>query len=317
MDRRQFLKAGATAGAALAAGGTGLSLAGCSRETPARPADYTVRIGHGLVELADDKVVSTTLYNGQFPGPLLHFTEGKPVTVDIHNDTATPEQLHWHGQTLPVDVDGSAEEGTPDIAPHGMRRITFTPGPAGFRFYHTHLVPGSDLTLGQYNGQVSPVYIEPKTNPGAYDQEIFLTLKEFEPSFSTAGDMAAGFLAGSPIPELRDRGEKAMTDSLATGKPHGYEVGYGAFAVNGRMLGHGDPIKVTQGQRVLLHVLTAAPPKTAAWPYRGTPSPSSPRRQPSTQTSTRARVVARHRRTGLGDRADEQPRSLDPRRPLR
>jgi ubiquinone/menaquinone biosynthesis C-methylase UbiE len=35
--------------------------------------------------------------------------------VDIHNDTETPEQLHSHGQTLPVNVDGSAVEGTPYI----------------------------------------------------------------------------------------------------------------------------------------------------------------------------------------------------------
>lgn len=33
----------------------------------------------GLVELAPDHIVSTTTYNGQFPGPLLRFTEGKRV----------------------------------------------------------------------------------------------------------------------------------------------------------------------------------------------------------------------------------------------
>ncbi len=249
MDRRRFLMAGAAAGAALA---------GCRRETASRPADYAIRIGQGLVELAPDRVVSTALYNGQFPGPLLRFTEGKPVTIEIHNDTATAEQLHWHGQKLPVDVDGSAEEGTPYIPAHGTRRITFTPGPSGFRFYHTHLVSGGDLSLGQYNGQVGPVYIEPAANPGNYDQEIFLTLKEFEPSLRTTGDMAAGFLAGRPIAELLDTGEKAMTASLASGRPRGFEVGYQAFAVNGRMLGHGGPITVTEGQQVLLHVLNGS-----------------------------------------------------------
>ena len=55
------------------------------------------------------------MYNGQFPGPLLRFKEGQSVTVDIFNDTDTPEQLHWHGQMIPVDVDGAAEEGTPYI----------------------------------------------------------------------------------------------------------------------------------------------------------------------------------------------------------
>lgn len=258
VDRRRFLTWGTAGAAAMATGSVGSIMAGCSHQNGSTPADYTLRIGSGLVELAPDKVVSTTLYNGQFPGPLLRFTEGKPVTIDLHNDTGTPEQLHWHGQTLPADVDGSAEEGTPYIPAHGMRRITFTPGPSGFRFYHTHLMPGSDLSLGQYNGLVGPVYIEPKHHPGNYDQEVFLTLKEFEPSFSTAGDMDSDFLAGDPIGELRDMGEKAMAASLAAGKSHGFEVGYGSFAINGRMLGHGDPIKVAENQRVLLHVLNAS-----------------------------------------------------------
>nr|WP_254848500.1 multicopper oxidase domain-containing protein [Mycobacterium sp. IS-2888] len=257
LDRRGFLMRGAAA-AALAATGSAATAAGCGRQGPPAKADYTLRIGRGLVELAPDRVVSTTLYNGQFPGPLLRLTEGRPVVVDVHNDSDTPEQLHWHGQTLPVDVDGSAEEGTPYIPAHGMRRLSFTPGPSGFRFYHTHLVPGADLSLGQYNGLAGPLYIEPKYNPGAYDQEVFLTLKEFEPALSRGGDMATNFLAGQPIPELRDMGEAAMAASLASGKPHGFEVGYRSFAINGRMLGHGEPIKVKQGQRILLHVLNAS-----------------------------------------------------------
>ena len=35
-----------------------------------------------------------------------------------------------------------------------------------------------------------------------------------------------------------------MKASLAKGKPHGYEVGYGSFTINGKMLGHGEPIRV-------------------------------------------------------------------------
>ena len=49
-----------------------------------------------------------------------------------------------------------------------------------------------------------------------------------------------------------------MAASLAQGMPHGYEVGYDAFAINGRMLGHGEPIRVQTGQRVLLHVLNGS-----------------------------------------------------------
>jgi FtsP/CotA-like multicopper oxidase with cupredoxin domain len=77
------------------------------------------------VEIAPNRIISAATYNGQFPGPLLRFKEGQRVTVDVYNDTDTPEQLHWHGQMIPPDVDGAAEEGTPFIAAHGKRRIVF------------------------------------------------------------------------------------------------------------------------------------------------------------------------------------------------
>ena len=76
-----------------------------------------------------------------------------------------PSSCTGTGRPYPVDVDGASEEGTPFIPAHGMRRISFTPGPAGLRFYHTHLAPGADLSSGQYGGQVGTVYIEPKHEP--------------------------------------------------------------------------------------------------------------------------------------------------------
>ncbi len=222
-------------------------------------ADYTIRIQTSPVEIAPNRILSMTNYNGQFPGPLLRFKEGQPAAVDIFNDTDTPEQLHWHGQKIPTDVDGAAEEGTPWIPARGTRRITFTPNPSGLRFYHTHNRAGANLYAGQYSGQVGPVYIEPAQNPGRYDREVFLTLKEFEPTFSRGGDMAMNFLAPSArIPQLEKQGESAMKASLAKGMPHGYEVGYGSFTINGRMLGHGEPVRVKRGERVLFHVLNGS-----------------------------------------------------------
>jgi FtsP/CotA-like multicopper oxidase with cupredoxin domain len=49
-----------------------------------------------------------------------------------------------------------------------------------------------------------------------------------------------------------------MRQSLAMGNPIGYEVGYRSFSINGRMLGHGDPIRVKRGERLLLHVLNGS-----------------------------------------------------------
>jgi FtsP/CotA-like multicopper oxidase with cupredoxin domain len=222
------------------------------------PADHTLRIGTSLVELGPDATISTKTYNGQFPGPLLRLTEGKPVVVDIHNDTDTPEQLHWHGQFVPAEVDGAAEEKTPFVPAHGMRRVAFTPGPAGLRFYHTHLAAGGDLSAGLYNGQAGPVYIEPRREPGAYDQEVFLTLKEFGP-FLSRTEMPSDFLAPTDqIAELRKAAQQATLAALNQGLKQGYELAYNFFSINGRMLGHGEPIRVRTGERVLFHVLNAS-----------------------------------------------------------
>jgi FtsP/CotA-like multicopper oxidase with cupredoxin domain len=265
-SRRQFLKtASLAAGAALlshaavAQCGGGKSEASHNVVPDSTRADYTIRIQTSPVEIAPNRIISATTYNGQFPGPLLRFKEGQPVTIDILNDTDVPEQLHWHGQKVSTEVDGAAEEGTPYVPAQGKRRISFTPKPSGLRFYHTHNRAGADLYAGQYSGQVGPVYIEPKQNPGRYDREVFLTLKEFEPTFSRGGDMAMNFLApATRDPQLEKQGESAMKASLAKGMPHGYEVGYGSFTINGRMLGHGEPVRVKQGERVLFHVLNGS-----------------------------------------------------------
>ena len=148
-NRRSFLR---HSGLACLTGAVA-DLTGAVGQVTPEKADYTLRIGTGLVELGPEHIVSTTLYSGQFPGPLLRFKEGQRVVVDIYNDTDTPELVHWHGQMIPSDVDGAAEEGSPFIPAHQMRRIAFTPKPSGFRFYHTHVPAGGDLNRGTYTGR--------------------------------------------------------------------------------------------------------------------------------------------------------------------
>jgi len=210
IDRRSLLASGAL----FPLIGLQTRLAHSAEQAAREKADYTLRIATGLAELAPEHIVSTTLYNSQFPGPLLRFKEGQRTVVDVYNDTDTPELVHWHGQIISSDVDGAAEERSPYVPPHDMRRISFAPKPAGFRFYHTHVAAGADLNRGTYTGQVGPVYIDPKNEPGAYDREVFLVLKECEPSFSRGGDMAMDFLAGEPIKELQAIGKRGRKGGL-------------------------------------------------------------------------------------------------------
>src|SRR5271156_2945261 len=123
-------------------------------------ADYTLRIAPVTVELAPEHILSTIGYNGSSPGPVLRMREGKPITVDVINDTDVPELVHWHGLLIPPEVDGVEEEGTPIVPPRGRRRYELTPRPAGSRWYHSHAMAEADLHRGSYTGQFGFVYVD-------------------------------------------------------------------------------------------------------------------------------------------------------------
>jgi FtsP/CotA-like multicopper oxidase with cupredoxin domain len=172
--------------------------------------------------------VRTVGYNGTIPGPILRLKEGKPVSVDVFNDTDVPELVHFHGLFISSAADGAEEEGSPFVPPHGHRRITFTPRPAGMRWYHTHAMAMTDMSRGAYSGQFGFLYVEPKSEPGNYDQEVFLAGRHWEPS-----------IIHRPAPN------------------NDWNVDYKIASLNDKALGHGEPIRVRQGQRVLFHLLNA------------------------------------------------------------
>jgi FtsP/CotA-like multicopper oxidase with cupredoxin domain len=64
-------------------------------------ADVTLRIAPYTLELKPGRTVKTIAYNGQVPGPALRVRQGRPITVDIWNDTDEEDIVHWHGLHIP------------------------------------------------------------------------------------------------------------------------------------------------------------------------------------------------------------------------
>jgi FtsP/CotA-like multicopper oxidase with cupredoxin domain len=186
--------------------------------------DHSLTIAPYALEVAPKKFVKTVAYNGQVPGPLLRMKEGVPVTVEVTNHSSNDEVVHWHGLFLPPEVDGSMEEGTPHVAAGKIARYTFTPRPAGFRWYHTHAMAGHDLKKGLYSGQSGFLFVEPRENPARYDHEVFLALHDW-------GATLVGSDDGSMNPV------------------------YNHSTINGKKLGFGEPLRVKQGERLLLHIV--------------------------------------------------------------
>jgi FtsP/CotA-like multicopper oxidase with cupredoxin domain len=232
--RRNFLKA-----SILSLGAVSPSLR--AFVAASRP-DHTLRIEPCALEIAPGLTVKTTAYNGQVPGPILRLREGVPVTIDVTNASTNPDLVHWHGLAINSLNDGAMEEGSPMIAPGSQQRYAFTPKPAGTRWYHTHAIAGSDLSQGTYSGQFGFLMVEGSSGfvaEGKFDQEIFLAIHQWEPRF---------------VPMVDSMRQASANAPLTTGS----DVGYQHATINAHKLGAGEPIRVKQGQHVLMHILNAS-----------------------------------------------------------
>jgi FtsP/CotA-like multicopper oxidase with cupredoxin domain len=190
--------------------------------------DFTLEIAPYVVEASPKHRIRTVAYNGQVPGPLLRMKEGREVSVVVRNLSPEAEVVHWHGLFLPSEVDGAMEEGTPMIPAGATTTLRFRPEPAGFRWFHTHTSAGGDLRKAQYGGQHGFLMVDGSESAVAHDREFFLALHDWEGSLLGGDD-------GSMNPV--------------------YEVS----TINGKMMGFSEPLRVKQGERVLLHVLNSSP----------------------------------------------------------
>jgi FtsP/CotA-like multicopper oxidase with cupredoxin domain len=230
MRRREFL---ALTGVAAARSVLGSTLSGTAAALRSTPVDHTLRIQSTKLELAPGASVETTCYNGQVPGPLLRLREGVPVSIEVINETTTPELVHWHGLKIDSINDGAMEEGSP-MLPAGRKLIyRFTPTPSGTRWYHTHTTAENNLARATYTGQFGFLCIDPKHDIGGYDQEIFLAVHHWEPSFMHMGP---------PMNAL--------------------DVSYKFASFNDKLLSASEPIRVRRGERILFRLLNASATET-------------------------------------------------------
>src|SRR5882757_3765358 len=238
MRRRHFLSlAGAATGHHVLASTLPAFIPATVSSSP--HADVRLRIEECSVEIGKRINLKTVAYNGQVPGPTLRLTEGKQVSIEVTNATNNPDLVHWHGLAIGSLSDGAMEEGSPMIEPGKTLRYNFTPRPSGTRWYHTHAVAGANLTLGTYSGQFGFLLIDGAHDPGHYDQEVNLAVRHWEPSFA---------------PMVETMRAQSVNMPLTTGS----DVVYRYATFNQHMLGQGEPLKVKQGQRVLMRLLNAS-----------------------------------------------------------
>ena len=229
IDRRKFL---AGAGAALAGAAVPAWPARDEADLKLRIEACTLRIGRGVE-------IKTVGYNGQVPGPLLRLKRDRPIAIDVTNGTANPDIVHWHGLRTDALNDGAVEEGSPLIAPGATLRYHLTPSPSGTRWYHSHAMAMDDLSLSTYTGQFGFLLVDGGPDPGHYDREVNLAIHHWGPHF---------------VPMV----ETMRAQSQNHPQTSGSDVGYDYATVNQHVLGFGEPLRVKQGERVLMRLLNAS-----------------------------------------------------------
>jgi FtsP/CotA-like multicopper oxidase with cupredoxin domain len=235
----------------------GAMAASASAAQRSRSPDLRLEIDSLRHEVAPGFVYKTTAYNGQVPAPVLRLRQGVPVTVEIVNNTALEEYVHWHGLEVPARLDGTMEEASLAVPAHGRIQYTLTPRQEGVRWIHSHAMSHPRLDRGVYSGQYGIVYVEPRNNPGAYDREFFLAIHEW------GAEMRQ-------IPDSEEDTEEAE-DLGPTGLPSGgsWEVQYDIGSINGKALGIGEPLRVREGEQVLFHILNASATVTQSFALPG------------------------------------------------
>lgn len=171
-----------------------------------------------------NKQVMAYAFNKQVPGPRIRVTEGDRIRMIVKNNLPEPTSVHWHGMILPNQMDGPAEITQPPIEPGQTYTYEFTTQQAGTYFYHSHLEPDRQQTLGMYGALI----IDPKdsTSTPAYDMEYTIQLQEW---LEREGYTFPAMLMEGGLPNF--------------------------FTINGKAYPSTDTIQMKVGQKILLRFI--------------------------------------------------------------
>ena len=145
-------------------------------------------------EVEQGKMVEAWTYNGVVPGPEIRVTEGDKVRVVVKNELDESTSVHFHGQMVPIAMDGVPYITQPPIKPGTNFTYEFTAKPAGSHMYHSH--HNSTKQVGM--GLLAAFIVEPKDPKSrpAFDKEYTLILNDGFHGFTINGK---GFPATAPL----------------------------------------------------------------------------------------------------------------------
>ncbi|MCU1259583.1 MAG: multicopper oxidase type 3 [Bryobacterales bacterium] len=121
--------------------------------------------------------VDAYAFNGQVPGPRLHFRQDDHVRINVTNRLPESTTVHWHGLILPNIMDGPAHITQDPIERGGVYHYEFTAVQSGTYLYHSHDHVDRQQSLGLYGALIiDPAKPDPSIRA---DHEYAVLLQEW------------------------------------------------------------------------------------------------------------------------------------------
>lgn len=145
-------------------------------------------------ETAPGVTVDAMAFNGTVPGPEIRVARGDKVRIVLRNEMSQPTVLHFHGVTVPNDMDGVPFITQDPIMPGGFFTYEFeVVDPPGMYVYHSHFNSTEQVGKGLYGA----FFVQPRNDDwgSLYDADVAVEHTMF------LGDGPTGFvLNGKEFP---------------------------------------------------------------------------------------------------------------------
>ena len=135
------------------------AIAAFSLPLAAQAVDVTVTAAPGTATVEPGVTVNAWMYDGTMPGAPIRITEGQTLRVRFRNQLPEATMIHWHGQPVPLGMDGVPTFSRPSVAP-GQEFLYELPSLVpGTYWFHPH---GQEMQLDL--GMASALIVDP-ANP--------------------------------------------------------------------------------------------------------------------------------------------------------
>ncbi|MFI8577771.1 multicopper oxidase family protein [Rossellomorea aquimaris] len=212
--------------------------------------EFTITAKEGIHQLTPTTSVNALTFNGSVPGSQLRVKQGEKVKINLKNELNVPVTIHWHGITVPNDMDGIPGVTQNAVQPGETFQYEFTPEDAGTYMYHTHQNAVEQMDKGLYGSLI----VEPKEV--SYDRDYTLMLDEW---ISEEKNSGMDEMEGMDHEKMNSEGgqnedsEKMENDE---GNSMGHDMSeYDVFSINGKSGEVIEPLKVKEGEKVRLRLV--------------------------------------------------------------